>query len=155
MLGHNVWTASIACSSNSTSLEAPEARQTREPNAMQSVPGSANECFLSPVRIWEMIMLQKRKGIELDRDCGEWLLQYKQDSNVHEAPSQLGTGARVTLDHSWALRSGGADSGGSKGRWSEPCYSRRIGGSLDSPPPKFPMVRSLRSPRPRPCHLSV
>ncbi len=46
----------------------------------------ANECFLSPVSIWEMILLLEKKRIELDRDFGEWFLQSKQDLNVHEAP---------------------------------------------------------------------
>jgi len=45
-----------------------------------------NERFLSPVSIWETVMLLEKKRIELDQDFGEWFLQSKQELKLLEAP---------------------------------------------------------------------
>ncbi|MGH9742791.1 MAG: type II toxin-antitoxin system VapC family toxin [Candidatus Acidiferrum sp.] len=47
-----------------------------------------NDRFLSPVSIWEMVMLLEKKRIQLDRDFREWFLQSKADLNILEAPLQ-------------------------------------------------------------------
>jgi PIN domain nuclease of toxin-antitoxin system len=62
---------------------APEKLTSEVAREMQN-PG--NECFLSPVSIWETIMLLEKKRIEIDRDFAEWFLQYREELNVHEAP---------------------------------------------------------------------
>lgn len=45
-----------------------------------------HERFLSPVSIWEMIILLAKKRIELNQDFGEWFSQSRQDLNLLEAP---------------------------------------------------------------------
>jgi hypothetical protein len=55
-------------------------------------------------------MLNKTKGIELDRDFGEWPPHYQQDPNVNEAPLSWEV-ALVTLHH------GPPRSGGAVSRW--------------------------------------
>ncbi|MGC1485733.1 MAG: type II toxin-antitoxin system VapC family toxin [Candidatus Acidiferrum sp.] len=42
--------------------------------------------FLSPVSIWEIVMLLEKKRIEIHQDFGKWFLQSKQDLNLLEAP---------------------------------------------------------------------
>jgi PIN domain nuclease of toxin-antitoxin system len=52
----------------------------------REIANPEHERFLSPVSIWEMVMLLEKKRIELNQDFGEWFLQSKQDLNLLEAP---------------------------------------------------------------------
>jgi hypothetical protein len=74
---------------------------------MQSVPRVSQRMFPVIGQHWGNDYAAKTKGIELDRDFRKWLLQYKQDRNVNEAPLSWEV-ARVTLHHSWPPRSDGA-----------------------------------------------
>lgn len=52
----------------------------------REIANPEHERFLSPVSIWEVVMLLEKKRIELNQDFGEWFLQSKQDLNLLEAP---------------------------------------------------------------------
>ncbi|MHB8499659.1 MAG: type II toxin-antitoxin system VapC family toxin [Candidatus Acidiferrales bacterium] len=52
----------------------------------REIANPQHDRFLSPVSIWEMVMLLEKKRIELHQDFGEWFLQSKQDLNLLEAP---------------------------------------------------------------------
>ncbi len=52
----------------------------------REITNPEHDRFLSPVSIWEMVMLLEKKRIELHQDFGEWFLQSKQDLNLLEAP---------------------------------------------------------------------
>jgi PIN domain nuclease of toxin-antitoxin system len=45
-----------------------------------------NDCFLSPVSVWEAIVLLEKKKIEIDRDFGEWFEDLRSDLDLREAP---------------------------------------------------------------------
>lgn len=52
----------------------------------REITNPEHDRFLSPVSIWEMVMLLEKKRIELHQDFGEWFSQSKQDLNLLEAP---------------------------------------------------------------------
>jgi PIN domain nuclease of toxin-antitoxin system len=51
----------------------------------QAVTDPGNERFLSPVSIWEAIVLLGKKRIEIDQDFGEWFENSKQELDLQEA----------------------------------------------------------------------
>ena len=47
---------------------------------------SENELWLSPVSVWELIVLLEKKRLELDRDLHEWVERSKRELMLREAP---------------------------------------------------------------------
>ena len=45
-----------------------------------------NELWLSPLSIWELVLLVEKKRLDLDADMGEWVQQSMQDLGLQEAP---------------------------------------------------------------------
>jgi PIN domain nuclease of toxin-antitoxin system len=45
-----------------------------------------NELWLSPVSIWELVLLVEKRRIELHHDMGEWVQQSVRDLDLQEAP---------------------------------------------------------------------
>jgi PIN domain nuclease of toxin-antitoxin system len=45
-----------------------------------------NELWLSPVSIWELVLLVEKKRIELHHDMGEWVQQSVRELDLQEAP---------------------------------------------------------------------
>ncbi len=45
----------------------------------------ANELWLSPISIWELVMLVEKKRLELHRDMGEWVEQSMRELDLQEA----------------------------------------------------------------------
>jgi PIN domain nuclease of toxin-antitoxin system len=52
----------------------------------QILAASENELWLSPVSVWELIVLVEKKRLELDRDLHEWVEQSKRELMLREAP---------------------------------------------------------------------
>ena len=44
-----------------------------------------NELWLSPISIWELVMLVEKKRLELHRDMGEWVEQSMRELDLQEA----------------------------------------------------------------------
>jgi PIN domain nuclease of toxin-antitoxin system len=64
----------------------------REPHKLssevhQAIAASENSRFLSPVSIWETIVLLEKKRIEIKQDFGEWFEQSRSELDFQEAPS--------------------------------------------------------------------
>jgi PIN domain nuclease of toxin-antitoxin system len=49
-----------------------------------------NERFLSPVSIWEMVVLLEKRRIQLQQDFGEWFKQSVENLALVEAPLPWG-----------------------------------------------------------------
>ncbi len=47
---------------------------------------SRNPCFLSPVSIWEAVVLLEKKKLALDRDFGTWFHESTSDFDLQELP---------------------------------------------------------------------
>jgi PIN domain nuclease of toxin-antitoxin system len=47
---------------------------------------SENELWLSPVSVWELIVLLEKKRLELDRELHEWVERSKRELMLREAP---------------------------------------------------------------------
>ena len=47
---------------------------------------SENELWLSPVSIWELVVLIERKRVELDKDLHDWVEQSKRELMLREVP---------------------------------------------------------------------
>jgi len=45
-----------------------------------------NTCFLSPVSIWEVIVLLEKKRIEIDQDFGQWFEKSQREFDLQEVP---------------------------------------------------------------------
>jgi PIN domain nuclease of toxin-antitoxin system len=45
-----------------------------------------NELWLSPVSIWELVLLVEKKRIEINADMGEWVQQSVRELDLQEAP---------------------------------------------------------------------
>jgi PIN domain nuclease of toxin-antitoxin system len=45
-----------------------------------------NELWLSPLSIWELVLLVEKKRLDLDADMGEWVQQSIKDLDLQEAP---------------------------------------------------------------------
>ena len=52
----------------------------------QAISDPRNERFLSPLSIWEAIILLEKKRIEIKRDFGEWFEQTRTELELQEAP---------------------------------------------------------------------
>jgi len=64
---------------------------TNEPHKLSSaihraITDLGNTCYLSPVSIWEVIILIEKKRIAIDRDFGKWFEQSRIDFELQEAP---------------------------------------------------------------------
>jgi PIN domain nuclease of toxin-antitoxin system len=63
----------------------------REPHKLssevhQAISEPRNDRFLSPVSVWEAIMLLEKKKIEIAQDFGEWFEQSRTELELKEAP---------------------------------------------------------------------
>jgi PIN domain nuclease of toxin-antitoxin system len=47
---------------------------------------SENELWLSPVSVWELIVLVEKKRLELEKDLHDWVQQSKRELMLQEAP---------------------------------------------------------------------
>jgi PIN domain nuclease of toxin-antitoxin system len=47
---------------------------------------SENELWLSPVSVWELIVLVEKKRLELQKDLHDWVQQSKRELMLQEAP---------------------------------------------------------------------
>ncbi|MGB7282663.1 MAG: type II toxin-antitoxin system VapC family toxin [Candidatus Acidiferrum sp.] len=52
----------------------------------REIANPEHDRFLSPVSIWEIVVLLEKKRIELNQDFGEWFSQSQKDLNLLEAP---------------------------------------------------------------------
>jgi len=55
-----------------------------EVNAM--LAATENDLWLSPVSVWELIVLVEKKRLELEKDLHEWVQQSKRELMLQEAP---------------------------------------------------------------------
>lgn len=46
---------------------------------------SGNQLWLSPLSIWELLLLVQKNKVQLHRDFGEWVRQSMKDLNLQEA----------------------------------------------------------------------
>ena len=53
-------------------------------NAM--LAATENDLWLSPVSVWELIVLVEKKRLELEKDLHEWVQQSKRELMLQEAP---------------------------------------------------------------------
>jgi PIN domain nuclease of toxin-antitoxin system len=63
----------------------------REPHKLSSevhrvISDPANERFLSPISIWEAVILLEKKRINIHKDFGEFFEQTRLELNLQEAP---------------------------------------------------------------------
>ncbi|MGB7845126.1 MAG: type II toxin-antitoxin system VapC family toxin [Candidatus Acidiferrum sp.] len=56
------------------------------PEVHQVIADPRNDRFLSPVSIWEAIILLEKKKIEIKSDFGEWFEQTRAELELKEAP---------------------------------------------------------------------
>jgi PIN domain nuclease of toxin-antitoxin system len=64
---------------------------TNEPHKLTSevhraVTDPGNTCYLSPVSIWEVIILLEKKRIGIDQDFGQWFEKSRIDFELQKAP---------------------------------------------------------------------
>lgn len=52
----------------------------------QELASPHNELFLSPVSLWELVLLVEKKRIHIDADFGEWVNGSFEDLQIQEAP---------------------------------------------------------------------
>jgi PIN domain nuclease of toxin-antitoxin system len=65
------------------SLTEPDKLGARVRRALQD-PG--NELWLSPLSVWELLVLTEKRRIVLDRDVTDWVAQASTDLPTNEAP---------------------------------------------------------------------
>jgi PIN domain nuclease of toxin-antitoxin system len=66
----------------------------------RALDNEANEVWLSPISIWELVLLVEKRRVVLDRHVGEWVRQSA--STLKEAPLTLEIvleATRVSLPH--------------------------------------------------------
>jgi PIN domain nuclease of toxin-antitoxin system len=51
----------------------------------QHLENPTNELWLSPLNIWELVLLVEKKRLELDADMGEWVQSSMQELDLQEA----------------------------------------------------------------------
>jgi len=51
----------------------------------RAITDSANTCYLSPVSVWEVIVLLEKKRIVIDQDFGQWFEQARDAFDIQEA----------------------------------------------------------------------
>ena len=66
----------------------------------------AKDRFLSPVSIWETIILLEKRRVNLRQDFGEWFKQSVADLELIRGAFALEGGARVAVDDAEPPRSG-------------------------------------------------
>jgi PIN domain nuclease of toxin-antitoxin system len=64
---------------------------TLEPHKLTSevhrtITDPAHTTYLSPVSIWEVILLLEKRRIEIDQDFGQWFEKSRIDFDLREAP---------------------------------------------------------------------
>lgn len=75
---------------------APE-KISSEVNAI--LAATDNELWLSPVSVWELIVLVEKKRLELEKDLHDWVQQSKRELMLQEAPLswEVADELRVTI----------------------------------------------------------
>ena len=75
---------------------APE-KISSEVNAI--LAATENELWLSPVSVWELIVLVEKKRLELEKDLHDWVQQSKRELMLQEAPLswEVADELRVTI----------------------------------------------------------
>jgi PIN domain nuclease of toxin-antitoxin system len=76
------------------------AAQKLSARVRQALENDANEAWLSPVSVWELLLLVENRRVVLDRDLGDWVKQSA--ATLKEAPLTIETvleGTRFTLPH--------------------------------------------------------
>lgn len=56
-----------------------------------------NQLWLSPVSIWELVLLVEKKRLELHHDLGEWVKQSVQELDLQEATFTFGGRGRIEI----------------------------------------------------------
>jgi|SRR5882757_6501644 len=56
-----------------------------------------NELWLSPVSIWELVLLVEKKRIEINSDMGEWVQRSVRELDLLEAPFNSAVAHELTL----------------------------------------------------------
>lgn len=78
------------------SLDDPE---RLSPRVAEALGDEGSEVWLSPVSVWEVLLLIEKGRMALDRDPEEWIRESLRASGAHEA----------TLNHEVAIRSRSVD----------------------------------------------
>jgi PIN domain nuclease of toxin-antitoxin system len=52
----------------------------------QALSDTANVCYLSPVSIWEVVLLLEKKQIDIRQDFGQWFEQSQVEFALQEVP---------------------------------------------------------------------
>jgi len=52
----------------------------------RAITDPGNTCYLSPVSIWEVILLLEKKRIGIDQDFGQWFDKSRINFDLQEAP---------------------------------------------------------------------
>jgi|SRR5271170_1938524 len=52
----------------------------------QHLASPQNELFLSPISVWELVLLVQKKKIKITADFGEWVNASFEDLQIQEAP---------------------------------------------------------------------
>jgi PIN domain nuclease of toxin-antitoxin system len=52
----------------------------------QQLASTHNELFLSPISVWELVLLVEKKRINITADFGEWVNASFEDLQIQEAP---------------------------------------------------------------------
>jgi PIN domain nuclease of toxin-antitoxin system len=76
------------------------AAQKLSARVRQALENEANEAWLSPVSVWELLLLVEKRRVVLDRDLGDWVKQSA--ATLKEAPLTIETvleATRFTLPH--------------------------------------------------------
>jgi PIN domain nuclease of toxin-antitoxin system len=55
----------------------------------RALASPGNELWVSPVSIWEMIVLLEKRRIDLKQDFGQWVEESTRDLQLNEAPLTL------------------------------------------------------------------
>jgi PIN domain nuclease of toxin-antitoxin system len=63
-----------------------------------------NELWLSPLSIWELVLLVENKRLDLNTDMGEWVQQSMKDLDLQEAPFTSAVAHELRLPY-WDTRS--------------------------------------------------
>jgi PIN domain nuclease of toxin-antitoxin system len=56
------------------------------PPVLAALANSENELWLSPISVWELLILVEKGRVVLDRDVEEWIGEALKAAQIHEAP---------------------------------------------------------------------
>lgn len=56
---------------------------------IREITSAENELWVSPVSIWELIVLLEKKRVKLEQDVGRWVEESARDLQLKEAPVTL------------------------------------------------------------------